>query len=115
MEVDDDVLIDIPQPQLRREKTTNYTQIAEEYRRNNWSNPSAGFHKCFLTATKQDTQQAYTNAFQTPQRSGGFKSLFVNTQLPEKEKEKQEIVVLKKSETEHLTPTSKARVLWDNF
>ena len=112
---EDPVVIDIAPPQLKREKTTNYTQIAEEYRRNNWGAPHAPFHNAFLASTKQDTQQAYSNAFQTPQRSGGFKSLFVNTQLPEKEKEKQEIVILKKSETEHLSPTTKNRLLWESF
>ena len=121
MEVSEDegsVAITIQQPPLRREQTVDYLQVAAEYRKNNWGAPHNPFHNAFLSATKQDTHKAYTQAFQTPpQRSGGFKSLFVNTQLPEKEKEKEkdEIVVLKKSETAHLSPTSKARVLWDNF
>jgi hypothetical protein len=108
---DEGVIVDIEPPKLKREQTVDYLQVAAEYRRNNWNTPSQPFHNAFLAATKQDTQKAYTSAFQP--RSGGFKSLFVDT--TEKEKEKDEIVVLKKSETEHLSPTSKARVLWDNF
>ena len=110
---DEGVIINIEQPKLKREETVDYLQVAAEYRRNNWNTPSQPFHNAFLAATKQETTQAYTNAFQP--RSGGFKSLFVDTQISEKEKEKDEIVVLKKSETQHLSPTSKNRVLWENF
>ena len=111
MNISSDDEASIAFPALKREQTVDYNAIAAQYRQANWGSPSAPFHSCFIAASKKETQQAYTNAFQP--RSGGFKSLFVNTQIPEKEKE--EIVVLKKSETQHLSPTSKNRVLWENF
>lgn len=92
-----------------RPKPVGWERTAQEYRQNNWSQASSPFHKAFLTATRQESTQAYTNAFRP--RSGPYASLFVD--IP-KEKEEEKIVV-SKSQTAQLSPNSKARKLWENF
>lgn len=101
------------QSNLTRQQNVNYEDVAREYRQNNWGNPSSPFHACFAAATKKDATQAYKNAFR-PLRSGGYPSLFIDVS-PEKEKDAEKTVVVSKSATEKLSPTSKARILWESF
>ena len=90
-------------------KPVGWERTAQDYRQNNWSQATAPFHKAFLASTRQESSQAYTNAFRP--RSGPYASLHID--IP-KEKEDEKIVV-SKSATQQLSPNSKAKVLWESF